>query len=228
MPDIDNQITFNLLLASSIHDIKNSLGLVINSLDILDDKDSAVAPDQIPLLQFEARRINENLIQLLTLYKSENNLLFINTTEHNIHEFLDEIIVREYKIAEAKGIQLSISCDSQLTGYFDSELITGVLRNAIHNAMRHTSDYIRITASNDDDKSLQIQVIDNGPGFNKSAIAWVNQNIGNIDYDNGSTGVGLHFSKIVSNLHSNRDKNGFISLANKENSNGAIFSLHLP
>jgi len=164
--------------------------MVITTLDIfLYDKDKPLDAKQMSLLQFEAKRINENPIQLLALYKSENNLLASHIDEHDVEEFLDELIARENNIAEAKGIILSVDCDSGLMGYFDIDLITGVLSNAIHNAIRHTTDAIRVAAREGDDNSLVIQVIDNGPGIQEALLPDRSPEPDTIDYNHGGTGT---------------------------------------
>ena len=212
MHNLVTQSAFNALLASSIHDVKNSLGMVINTLDLfIEDKDKPVNSKKISQLQFEARRINENLIQLLALYK-----------------FIDEVITQENHIAEARGIKLNFNCDDGLIGYFDRDLITGVLRNAIHNAIRHTKDAIHVAAREGDDKSLVIQVIDNGPGLNETQSPDSSPETETIDNANHGTGLGLHFCNIVAKLHTNRDKQGHISIENRKDASGAVFSIYLP
>jgi len=227
--NIVTQSAFNAMLASSIHDVKNSLGLVINTLDIfLETPDKPLDARQISQLQFEARRINENLIQLLALYKSENNLLSTHIDEHDVEDFLDELIAQENNIAAARGINLSVECDDGLVGYFDIDLITGVLRNAIHNAVRHTKDSIHVVARQGDDRSLVIEVIDNGPGINEALPSDEIPAADSSDYKNSGTGLGLHFCSIVARLHTNRDKQGHISIENRSDASGAVFTLYLP
>ena len=227
--NIASQPSFNAMLASSIHDVKNSLGMVINTLDLfIEEKDRPLEPKRISQLQFEARRINENLIQLLTLYKSENGLLTTHIDEHDVEEFLDEVITQENTIAEAKGIKLSAECTDGLIGYFDSDLITAMLRNAIHNALRHTKDSIHVIARQGDDKSLLIQVIDNGPGIKKSLSPDKFPMPDTSDHTNGGTGLGLHFCNIVAKLHTNRGKQGHITLENRKDASGAVFTIYLP
>jgi signal transduction histidine kinase len=225
----DIEASFTALLASSIHDMKNSLGMVTNSLELfLYDTGRPVDPEQITLLQFEARRINDNLIQLLALYKSENDLLATHIDEHDIEDFLDEVIAQERTIAAAKKIELSSDCDDGLIGYFDRDLIGSVLRNAIHNAIRHTKDSVHVSATEGDGKSVVIKVIDNGAGINEALSADGSPMADTINYKNGGTGLGLHFCTIVARLHTNRDKQGHISLDNRKDGNGAVFSLYLP
>jgi len=226
---IVTQSPFNAMLASSIHDVKNSLGLVINTLDLfLADSGKPLDARQISLLQFEARRISENLIQLLALYKSENNLLAAHIDEHDVEDFLDEIVTQENHIAEAKGIRMDVDCEDGLIGYFDRDLITGVLRNAIHNALRHTKDGIRVAARQADDKTLMIQVIDNGPGINAALPPDSTPATDSIDSQNDGTGLGLYFCNIVAKLHTNRDKQGHVSVENRQDASGAVFTIYLP
>lgn len=224
MPDISSSSSFTTLLASSIHDMKNSLSLVINTLDrLVEDNGKPVDPSRIPLLQFEARRINEHLIQLLTLYKSENNILEINIAEHNIADFLDEVTGLESPVAEARGITLNCNCEETLAGYFDSELITSVLRNALHNAIRHTNDSITITARQNDDQSVTIKVLDNGQGLNPAADIVDTKNS-----RSSQTGLGLHFCSISAKLHTNKGKQGYVSIDNRTDQCGAVFTLYIP
>jgi len=229
MNTFDTPSAFNALLASSIHDMKNSLGLVINSLELF-SKDSGQPLDnkQASLLQFEARRINDNLIKLLALYKSENNLLSVNIDEHDIDEFLEEVVAQESSITAAKGIKLTTECDNGLIGYFDIGLITGVLGNALHNAIRHTKDSIHLVAQGNKDKSLVIKVIDNGPGINAALTPYISPAAGTINHVSGGTGLGLHFCNIVARLHANRNKQGYISIENREDASGAVFTIYLP
>lgn len=229
MDNSNSQSSFTALLASSIHDMKNALGMVINTLDLFsEDSGKPLDTKQISLLQFEARRINENLIQLLALYKSENNLLATHIDEHVVEEFLDEVAAQETTIARAKGIELNVDCDDELIGYFDRDLIAGVLGNALHNAIRHTKDAIRVTAGEGDDKSLIIRVIDNGPGIDEALLPDSTPASDSIDYRNGGTGLGLHFCNIVAKLHTNRDKQGHITIENRKDASGAVFSITLP
>ncbi|MCB1831774.1 MAG: sensor histidine kinase, partial [Gammaproteobacteria bacterium] len=56
------------ILASLIHDMKNSLWLVINTLEAITAEPLPGAEtDKVFTLQQEAKRLNTNLIELLTL-----------------------------------------------------------------------------------------------------------------------------------------------------------------
>ncbi|HMK49444.1 MAG TPA: hypothetical protein VK435_05280, partial [Thermodesulfovibrionales bacterium] len=72
MPGDDNGLDFSSYLASLAHDMKNSLGMLLNTADeILDGctPDSCPSYGLLSRLQYESKRASNNLIQLLTLYK---------------------------------------------------------------------------------------------------------------------------------------------------------------
>ncbi len=61
---------FTDLLASAVHDIKNSIGLVLNSAETIADTVVVAREDHEALitLQHEARRVNADLMNLLGLF----------------------------------------------------------------------------------------------------------------------------------------------------------------
>jgi len=103
-----------------------------------------------------------------------------------------------------------------------------VLRNAIHNALRHTKDSIHVAAKEGDDKFLVIQVIDNGPGLNETQSSDKPPEADTTNNTDHGTGLGLHFCNIVAKLHTNRDKQGHISFENRQDASGAVFTIYLP
>jgi len=227
--DYQKDSVFKAFLASSIHDMKNSLGLIISSLDlIMDDTENPPDKGQVSMLQYESRRINNNLVQLLGLYKSESQLLSPHIDEQYVREFLDDPVAHEHNIINSRGINISIDCDDDQVGYFDSDLISSVLGNALHNAIRYTKDSIKVAAHQADDKYLLIQVIDNGPGFSQTLLSDRFEADTIIDDTVGGTGLGLHFCSTVASLHDNHGKQGYITLSNNLPNGGAVFSLYLP
>ncbi|MCP4273118.1 MAG: sensor histidine kinase, partial [Gammaproteobacteria bacterium] len=85
-------IPFSTILASTVHDMKNALSLIMQSLGNLTDKLAEVDPDntKVSLLQYETSRVNSLLVQLLALYKAENKQLPLNINYHNVYDFLEE------------------------------------------------------------------------------------------------------------------------------------------
>ncbi|HET7776158.1 MAG TPA: sensor histidine kinase, partial [Azospira sp.] len=66
----------SVFLASSVHDMKNSISILIGSMEkILAESDPGRAEyGEMTHMMYETKRINGNLIQLLALYKLGNHL----------------------------------------------------------------------------------------------------------------------------------------------------------
>ena len=222
-------MNFSDVLASSVHDIKNALSMVTNTLDeLVCDPSTGLADNpKVARLEMETQRVNNNLIQLLVLYKSENKQLSINIDEHNVDDFISDVVVEFERLANAQGITLESECDPFLSAYFDEDLMRGVLSNAISNAQRYTKDKILISAD-EVDGHIVLRVEDNGSGYPESMLeiqaATPNPN----NFGDGHTQLGLYFSNLVASLHKNNDKQGFIRLENRVNLDGGCLSVWIP
>jgi signal transduction histidine kinase len=217
------------VLASSIHDIKNALGMVINTLDEMSsDPNSALAGDpKAVVLQLEARRANSDLIQLLTLYKFDNGQLNTHIIEHNMEDFLEEIAVDHRALAQARGIAIEYRADPYLSAYFDEDLLRGVLSNAIGNAERYTKERILLAAYEKDDYVV-IQVEDDGAGFPQAMLDLSAEATPSESFSRGRTQLGLYFSAKVAQVHRNGERQGHIKLHNQCSLGGGCFSVWLP
>ena len=66
-------IDFSTLLAVSVHDMKNSLGLLVQQLqDISYKVNDAATQNELAHMHYEAQRINTNLVHLLALYRQQD------------------------------------------------------------------------------------------------------------------------------------------------------------
>lgn len=220
---------FSDALASSIHDIKNSLSLVLNTLDqLLGDPQTQIGdPSKANVLKLETQRANSNLIQLLSLYKLDKQQLSPDLVEHNVEDFLDELLAENSGLMQALGIQIDSECDSMCSGYFDESLVRGVLNSVIGNAQRYTDNRILISARQEKDY-LVIRVEDNGRGFPPSMLQdnW-SRDLHAATF-NGHTQLGLYFANQVAALHCNGEKRGHIHLCNSHVLAGGCFELWLP
>ena len=225
----NDTLDFSSILASSIHDMKNSIGMVLHSLDemITDEGGNACTPERAAQLQYEARRVNDNLIQLLTLYKGDSGRLAVNVHEDNVHDFLEERLLHSRTMLDFRGIELEIDCEYDLDWYFDRELIAGVLNNALDNAVRYTNDKLRLAAEVKDDY-LVIHLEDNGRGFPEAMLVSGAPSGTGISFNTGRTGLGLYFSSLVAGVHTNRDHKGYIEQSNGGVLGGGVFSIYLP
>lgn len=216
-----------------MHDTKNSLGMLYNTLEEMighcQEKQCEVQ-HEFHLLQYEIKRLNNNLIRLLTLYKAEKNQLLINLDLHCVGDCLEESIVQNAPLLNSRGIEIDLEYPGDLFWVFDYSLVLGVIDNIMNNTYRYTRDKVRISAAREE-SFLVIRIEDNGPGYPSQMLRQENNKIhdGNpVSFDTGSTGLGLYFSGLVAKSHSNGERRGYFLTENGGSLGGARFSLYIP
>ncbi|MEH6556646.1 MAG: HAMP domain-containing sensor histidine kinase [Oceanicoccus sp.] len=225
----EKPIDFSLLLASSVHDIKNSLGMLLSSLDDVIDISKEERPEHrksYSILRGEASRINNALIYLLGLYRLQNKQLSLNLEEVFVLDFLEEQVESQKLLFEVNDVAVNIHCDENLTGYFDENMIAGVVNNILVNCAKYTNDKICLSASIKGD-FLTIDITDNGNGYPQNIINHIGNSSRSIDFNSGSTNLGLFFSEQIASIHECKGKTGSIALSNSAEG-GGCFTLMLP
>ncbi|MBV1908573.1 MAG: HAMP domain-containing histidine kinase [Kangiellaceae bacterium] len=226
-----NDDIFNMILASTVHDMKNSLSMLGESLNIILSsvefkKLSPQATTHTGVVQYESARVNNSLMQLLALYKLENEQLPFNPNYMNLGDFLEEQRLRQLPLLEAKRIQCEIDVDDELEGVFDECLLSTVLENIIGNAIRYSRSKILIECIQSD--TTVITVNDDGPGYPEIMIEMAGSYMQGINHSTGSTGLGLFFAQKIADIHSHKGKQGSIKLSNGGKLGGGVFEICIP
>lgn len=226
VPEID----FSFVLASSVHDMKNSLGMLLNTINEVMEQyppqDEAHAKSYA-VLEYEAARINSELVQLLSLYRLDHEHIRVHIDEHYLLDVLNDQIARNYGVLQTRKIQLTLDCDESLQGYFDTDLIGGLVNNILVNCARYCKSQLRIAACYTSE-GLCISIEDDGPGYPESmldAAVYVDSRVG---FAEGRPHLGLLFAHKVALMHESKTQQGFIRLSNGGKLGGGCFSLYLP
>lgn len=217
------------VLASSVHDMKNSLNLLISGLEktlASTSRDTLSTHGELSQMTHEAKRIKRNLVQMLTLYKLDHHLYPFDPQDCAVDDFLLGIAEQSSRLLEAQGIEIELDLPTDLYWPLDEELVASAIGNGIGNAMRYAKGRIRLGAAVSDGW-LEIRVEDDGPGYSRQIVEGVSVRR-DIGLDTGSTGLGLHFSAKVAHLHRNRGRRGEIRLENGGSQGGGCFVLRLP
>ena len=229
MPTED--ISFADLMASSIHDMKNSVNVQVHELESIaaqfKEKVSAEAFQSLVSVIAQAHRVDANLIQLLSLYKFGKSIYPLDIAEHSVAEVIAEAVLQKSSVLALKGIAVELDCAEDCFWYFDRDLVTGVLLNAMNNAYNYTQDKIRIAASIGAGL-LTLRVEDNGRGYPAQMLHGhgVDSNKG-VNFTSGSTGLGFYFSSQVAQLHKNQGQIGSLTIENGGAYGGGCFVVRL-
>ena len=146
-----DDISFTDLIASSIHDMKNSLNLQVNALEKIAlqcrERGDTAAFDDLGSVIYQASRMNLNLVVLLSLYKLGKSMYPVSIDDHSVADVIEEAVLQNKPMMDFKGIAISIDCPPDCYWYIDRELIKGVLVNALNNAYHYTTDKIHVIAN---------------------------------------------------------------------------------
>lgn len=219
-------LDFMLLFASSVHDIKNSLNLLLQGLHgVAARLDDDTASTELRALTQHGHHISEELTRLLTLYRlNQVGHYPLDVREHWLSEFLAEHTVLLQQQCQAQNVTLHIDCPDDLQGFFDGQLIATVIADAVYNALRGCQQHIEICAVSHR-RGVLITVEDDGAGYPAEILAIQGQH--SVPSQHGS-GLGLFFAATVAQLHRNRDEVGALILDNQSRWGGARLQLFLP
>lgn len=230
MSDKDNAVDFAFVLASSVHDMKNSLGMLLNTLATMMEQSPAqneVQAKTYAVLEYEAARINSELIQLLSLYRMQEERMLVQIDEHHVIDILEDQLARNDMLFRTRGIKVELDCDEDLSWYVDGELLGGVINTILVNCSRYCRQRLLVTARMED-KQLCIAIADDGAGYPASMLDAPLQVNAGVSFSSGSTNLGLLFASAVADMHRTKGVSGKISLTNDGPLGGGVFNLYLP
>ncbi|WP_317204375.1 HAMP domain-containing sensor histidine kinase [Janthinobacterium sp.] len=224
-----------LFLAATVHDMKNSVSVVSGTLESLLAASPAPAEGPYPQMAqmlYQTKRLNDNLIQLLALYKQVGKPGYpFDVRPQLLGQLVEQVVAQEKVLLASRGIALQTSFPAELIWCLDEDLIIGVLGHAINNAIRYTRDTIRLSVEQVG-ALLEIRVEDNGGGFSPALLAAgaaaMDGVTSGVNFATNSTGLGLYFASEVAKMHKHRERGGSIALENGGALGGGCFILRLP
>lgn len=223
MPLNNTQQHFSTVLASTVHDLKNSLGTLQNLI-------SRVSKNNDPnllQLEFEVNRMNHSMMQLLALYRIDNNNFSLDIDEYSALEILEEVQAQQSPQFHMSQIKRAQECPDDLMAYCDFSHISNALSTILNNAQRYSHSQILLSAGQEGDY-IYFAIEDDGEGYPETLLSMNTADPYQMDWASGNTGLGLYFASTIANLHQNKDKSGYIIIDNNSSLGGARFKLFLP
>lgn len=223
-------LDFSMVIASTVHDMKNSLATVMQAhaewLGRLPDAQQHSAERAV--IDYEFANLNGMMVQLLGLYKLGVDQLPLRPDYHEMDDFIEAQLATHADVLESRGITARYEVDALCPlGFFDRELIGSVLGNVLINAIRFARRAI-VVSVHEEGGGMVLCVNDDGPGYPANLIERQSQYVPGINAISGSTGLGLYFAARIAERHRRNGVQGNIELANGGKLGGGKFILHLP
>jgi signal transduction histidine kinase len=221
--------------------MKNSISVLSGTLerllvDATPQAQMTQAYPQMAHMLYQTKRLNDNLMQLLALYKQVGKPEYpFDVQPLELGQLVDQVVALERVLLASRGVQLELDYDPNLLWHFDEDLIVGVLSHAINNAIHYTGDRVRL-AIRELDGWLELRIEDNGPGYPPALLkagciatgSATRETTGGVNFLTNSTGLGLYFSSEVARMHRHRGRHGALRLENGGKFGGGCFILRLP
>jgi signal transduction histidine kinase len=221
-------INFPAILAFSVHEMKSSLSIINELIRHFTKQEQLNANKELVQLEFEANRMNNNLMQLLILYKIEESKFTPNIDECLVIDILNEVAAQQASLFAINGLELIMNCPDDLLCYCDSNLIGNAISTVVNNSQRYARTKVIVSAAEEQDGYTRFTVEDDGTGYPAHFLLPDAVDKTAVNLNTGSTGLGLFFVSTIANMHINGDKHGLIQLSNDSTLGGAKFSLLLP
>ncbi|KWT02475.1 histidine kinase [Pseudomonas syringae pv. broussonetiae] len=228
--ETEQGLDFSMVIASTVHDMKNSLATLTQAHSEWLAKLSGQQRDmpEQGVIDYEFANLNGMLVQLLGLYKLGVNQLPLRPDYHELDDFIEAQLAHHQDVLASRGIAARYQIDDMSPlGFFDRELVGSVVGNIIVNAIGFAREQIVISIG-EEGGQLKITLNDDGPGYPAYLIERQTEYVQGINQGSGSTGLGLYFAAHIARLHVRNGMRGRIEIANGGVLGGAMFSIYLP
>ena len=229
----DSLMTKSHFLSRVSHELRSPLQGVVSALDVIEERiaKDAVEAELLSRIRRGANALNTQLRDLLTLARGDVGKMEINPMPFEVAD-LARSVASEVRIeATAKGLELVVEApEESIFVVADSSRIDQILTNLLTNATRHTKRgavLLKLHPYNADQRCLQFDVSDTGPGIDKDRIPSLFEpytRFGEMTRNGQGEGSGLGLAVVRSVLHF---LDGTVSVTSVPGS-GTTFSVNIP
>ena len=217
------------------HEFRTPLTLIITPLQkMIEQSNSDEQKKKLELVKRNATRLLYLVNQLLDFRKQDVSQHHLTITVEDIVPFASNICQSFMELTDRKHISLTFhSCESSIKAEFDMDKLEKIILNLLSNAFKFTEEggsvslQMRLIEEADQqDKKLEIRVIDTGKGVSDEDKAHIFERFyqsNNNDNSVTGTGIGLHMTKEFVTLHG-----GTIHVEDNPQGKGSIFVVVLP
>ena len=226
----DNDHRKNEFLATLAHELRNPLGPVLNSLEVMKRSQN---PDLVAraraTIERQVLQMKRLIDDLLDVSRIAQNQIEIKKTHVDLGVVLEHALEASRPACEAAGHTLTITpLPEPLFLEADSDRLTQVFDNLFTNACKYTDSGGRIDVTVERQGSdVVVRVADNGIGIPPGLLAKVFERFVQVDRSSergqGGLGIGLALARQLVELHG-----GTITAHSEGLGHGSVFIVRLP
>jgi len=173
------------------HDLRGPFSGFLELTELMSEKLTGMTPDDIQriarVMKNSATNLNHLIGNLLEWSLMQRGITTFNPTSFLLLSITQESIALPLEAAVKKEIVVSIDIPEELKVYADGNMLAGILRNLVTNAVKFTpkGGSILMSAKQTTDNQVQISVKDTGIGMSNLMI----QNLFHLDVNTSRKGT---------------------------------------
>ena len=217
-------------LINATHDIRSPLTLIMSPLNKLlkRDLDSDVK-SELKTIEHNAQRVQNLVNQILDIRKIDKQQMKLQCQETDMVQYVGNILKSYEYMARERGMEFRyLPAIDHLNVWLDRSAFDKIVDNLLSNAFKYTYDggTIEVHVDEGPNGTAQLQVVDTGVGIRGDLHKIFDrfyQGSASRSLHIEGTGIGLNLCKMIVEMH-----HGTIEAANRDGSQGSIFTVRLP
>ncbi len=193
-----------------VHDLRNPLANIMNSLDVLHDvigeKDSATTQvELVNIAKRSSQRLHQLISSILDISQLETGQAILETTSTDLIALLRDALQFVTPQADIREIRLTADLAVPLPQVqMDRDMISRVVLNLLDNALKFTpvgsAINLRVSVR---EPFVEVAITDNGPGIPSDQLQKIFEKFVRVRHKDGprGTGLGLAFCRLAIEAH---------------------------
>ena len=219
----------NTFISTISHELKTPVAIIKGYASTLNldgaDWDQDIIKESLSVIEEEADRLTVMINDLLDASRLNSGSLKLYKTDVFIPELCSA--VRKHMLNQCAGRDIILEFpENYPVVYADEDRIRQLIMNLISNAIKYAPNGNITIKGTFEKKNAYVSVIDEGPGLSSEDLGHIFERFYRSKKTSNSvkgTGLGLFLCKAIAEAH-----NGSITVANRTDRNGAVFTLSLP
>lgn len=221
----------NNVLSVVAHDLKTPLGNIQGLIELVYLNKENLTEDQTKYLDLIKKVVVDGIgmvNNMLDVHKIEAELKEVTFLKTNVFQVVEKVVKLHEPFAETRKVEVKVShSNADLDINTDGQYLRQILSNLVSNAIKYTKEDSKVDITIEEkDTTVEVLIGDEGPGISDDQMKrlFAGYKVSEIESSNdkSSSGFGLLIARrLIEKLQ------GKISVVNKPDNGGAIFTIEL-